>query len=265
MGDNYLARSGARLDGLVDAVFTRLLSQSAPHAYSSPRPARPPGKVPVCPNLERPLPVPRNWDVISLDSATDPQRPIRYGILMPRASGEGQVPYVEVKDLVGNTLVGKQLRRTTRELDEQYAGARLVPGDVVIAIRGSYERTAVVPEELNKANISRDVARVTPREGVDSYYLRYWLQSRYVRSYLHRHARGVAVKGVNIATLRALPVALPALDHQQRIVAQLQDLERTRARLRLQIETARYRQRLLRRQLFDQVLLGQLALRDSRV
>ena len=105
-------------------------------------------KSPVEPDLEIEPFVPDSWHVVSLEAATDPARLIQYGILMPRVKTKGSVPYVEVKDLAGETLSGKKLHRTSRELDEQFSKSRLAKNDVVMAVRGSYERSAVVPDDL---------------------------------------------------------------------------------------------------------------------
>ena len=82
-------------------------------------------KSPVEPDLEIEPFVPDSWHVVSLEAATDPARLIQYGILMPRVKTEGSVPYVEVKDLAGETLSEENLHRTSRELDEQFSRSRL--------------------------------------------------------------------------------------------------------------------------------------------
>ncbi len=166
----------------------------------------------------------------SLEALTDPDRVIRYGILKPHSDSQGDVPYVEVRDLKA-PLSRSVLKRTTKELDQQYSGARLRENDVLIAVRGSYERTRVVPAELENANISRDVARIAPLPGLHPQFLHYWLQSTITKRYLHRHARGVAVKGVNIGSLRALPVPHLPMANQLTAVAEIMSIEDSVGRL----------------------------------
>ena len=91
----------------------------------------------VGPDLEIEPFVPDSWHLVSLEAATDPVRLIQYGILMPRVKTKGSVPYVEVKDLAGETLSEKNLHRTSRELDEKFSKSRLAKNDVVMAVRGS--------------------------------------------------------------------------------------------------------------------------------
>jgi type I restriction enzyme S subunit len=180
-------------------------------------------KEPVAADPDHVPVTPRGWKVFSLEALTDPVRIIRYGILMPKVKSGGTVPYVEVKDLKGCSLHEKELHLTSAELDAQFAGARIEPGDVLLAVRGSYDRSAVVPKTLSGANVSRDVARIAPLPGIDPEYLHIYLQSSFSQRYLKTHARGVAVKGVNIASIRALPVAVPSLATQMKIVEACQE------------------------------------------
>jgi type I restriction enzyme S subunit len=195
---------------------------------------------------------------VSLEAVTDPVRVIRYGILKPRVPGTaGVVPYIEVKDLQGNTLAGKTLNRTTPDLDTQFAGARVLPNDLVMAVRGSYERCAVVPAGFEGTNLSRDVARIAPLPCLRSDYLHAWLRSSFSRRYFARHARGVAVKGINIATLRALPIVVPDLEVQQEAMTRLSLHVESLGRLRIALEDARRRVSILRRSLLAAAFTGQ--------
>lgn len=205
------------------------------------------------------------WPVVSLEAATSSHRVIRYGILKPRVKAPGTVPYVEVKDLAGYSLEGKSLHRTSAELDSQFHGARLAEGDVVIAVRGSYERTAVVPSGMSGANISRDVARIAPLPSLNPDFLWWWLQSSLVKRYLRRHARGVAVKGVNISTLRALPVPAVQMAIQLRLVDRLADVAKASTRISTQVSAARERSDLLRRMLLVAAFSGRLTDRSTNL
>ncbi|MFE2500454.1 restriction endonuclease subunit S [Streptomyces rubiginosohelvolus] len=176
---------------------------------------------PAIPDVSTRPVIPNEWGLFSLEELTDPIRIIRYGILMPKVKSEGIVPHVEVKDLAGCTLQGKRLHLTSAELDEKFSGSRILPGDVLLAVRGSYDRSSVVPKSLAGANVSRDVARIAPLSGIESEYLQIYLQSRFAQQYLKNHARGVAVKGVNIAAVRAMPVAVPPLSTQREIIEEV--------------------------------------------
>ncbi|MFE9310357.1 restriction endonuclease subunit S [Streptomyces sp. NPDC007920] len=219
-------------------------------------------KDPVKPDASFPLKVPDNWVVHSLEAVTDPVRIIRYGILMPKVRNGGVVPYVEVKDLRGCTLQGKALHLTSAELDEQFAGARIKHGDVVLAVRGSYDRSAVVPDSIEKANLSRDVARIAPLPGLLPEFLQIFLQSGFAQRYLKTHARGVAVKGVNISALRSMPIAVPPLTMQKEIVSLVENQGGNRAKAEASVQKACLRAKVLRKTLLNRAFTGALVPQD---
>lgn len=215
-------------------------------------------KEPAAPNLDHTPQSPDSWTVYSLEALTDPVRLIRYGILMPKVKHDGTVPYVEVKDLKGCSLHEKKLHLTSKDLDEQFAGARIQPGDVLLAVRGSYDRSAVVPSGLKGANVSRDVARLAPLPGIDPEYLQLYLQSSFTQRYLKAHARGVAVKGVNIGSIRALPVAVPPIATQKQIVEEVQQQTTAIAAAARAVKLSSARSAVLRGALLNRAFTGRL-------
>jgi type I restriction enzyme, S subunit len=159
---------------------------------------------------------------VPLVELTDPQRPICYGILKPRATGDLVVPYVEVRSIREDRIDLAALHRTTLALHREFARSTLRHGDVVIAVRGSWDRAAVVPAELEGANVSRDVARIAPLPWVAPKFLSYFLASPAAAAYFASAARGVGVRGVNIGDLRRLPVPAPAPDEQAAAVERIE-------------------------------------------
>lgn len=212
-----------------------------------------------------PPPHPPTWTVTSLEAATDPVRTIRYGILMPRIKDGSpeEVPYIEVRDLAENSVSGQHLNKTSRQLDEQFANSRVSAGDVVLAVRGSYDRSAVIPSYIERANLSRDVVRLAPLPEINPHFLHFYLQGSYVQSYLKRHARGVAVKGVNVATIRQLPVAFPPRKVQDAIALKVYEYSDGVTRLRRQIDAATRAAAALRGSILSAAFNGQLVPQDT--
>lgn len=176
---------------------------------------------PASPVGQADLQLPHTWGIASLEQLTDPIRTISYGILMPKEDVPNGVPYVRVKDIRVNRIDLSNLRRTSAEIAAAYRRSSLRSGDILIAIRGSYGRVAEVPQELEGGNITQDTARLDVSPLVDRRYVAAYLRGPIAQRYLRRVARGVAVKGVNIGDLRALPVPVPPLADQVHIVAEI--------------------------------------------
>jgi len=159
-------------------------------------------------------------DAVPLWAASDPARPIMYGIVLPGEHVPDGVPVVKGGDVENGRLLPPLLSRTTAAIDAAYARARLRRGDVLVTIRGSYGATAVVPPELEGANITQDTARVAPRpSSADGQWLWLMLCSAQVRDELSLVATGATIKGVNIRDLKRIRVPIPSLGTQRSEVA----------------------------------------------
>lgn len=204
------------------------------------------------------LDIPERWTLMSLEEVTDPVRTISYGILKPGPDIEGGVPYVRVLNMRDNRLDVANLHRTTPEIAAAYGRASIIGGDVLVSIRGTYGRVVQVPESLAGANITQDTARLAFTEGVLPEFARIYLTSPVAQRHMKRVARGVAVKGVNIADLRAMPFPVPPAEEQRRIVERAEELLSDLADAERTASSGLRRSASLRRALLDAAFSGRL-------
>lgn len=226
-----LARAEGRSYEPASALLARILAERRTR-WPKGRKYQPPAE----PNAHDLPMLPEGWAWASVEQLTDPVRVVRYGILKPGPDlAPGGLPYIKVKHMRGNTIVPlAALPRTSEQIYAQYAGAVLQANDLLISIRGTYGRVALVRPDLDGANITQDSARIAPLAFVDRHYLRIALLSERSQSHFKRVARGVGVRGINIADLRPTPVPVPPADEQPRIAAEVErrlsvidNLERT--------------------------------------
>lgn len=204
---------------------------------------------------------PQHWPTKPLVEATDSGRPICYGILKPR-SENGEIPYVEVRSIRDGVIDVNSLHRTTTDLHNEFRRSELRTGDVVLAIRGSWDRAAVVPSSLDGANVSRDVARIAPLDSLLPAFLAYFLESPRAQEYYARHARGVGVRGINIGDLRRLDVPIPDLDEQRAAVEALELQLSLISALATALDHGRTRSDHLRRAILTEAFSGLLVPQD---
>lgn len=99
---------------------------------------------------------PRNgWSLTPLEQVAE-GTPICYGIVQAGPYDPDGVPVVMIRDLAGDFV---SLSRTSPSIDASYSRSRITAGDVLLSIKATIGRVAVVPEGFH-GNISRDLARI---------------------------------------------------------------------------------------------------------
>lgn len=164
-------------------------------------------------------PVPDNWCIKSLEECVLPDAPICYGILMPGRHCHGGVPVIKVRDVVAGQIDESNLLLTHPSIDAAYKRSRLAENDVLITIRGTTGRVALVPPSLSGANITQDTARLRVRPSVSHEFLYQALQTSGAQRQVALHTIGQAVRGINIRDVRRVGVPLPKSLSEQRAVA----------------------------------------------
>jgi type I restriction enzyme, S subunit len=194
---------------------------------------------------------------------TEPERPIMYGIVLPGPDVADGVLLVKGGDVRPDRLDPELLNRTTQEIEAPYARARLREADVVYAIRGSIGEAALVPASLSDANITQDVARISPSPGVHPRWLLYAVRSARFLAQMESEARGATIRGVNIWSLKKGRVPEVTLREQVQIAERLdricQEIDTTRSELRTQLGLLHER----RQSLVSAAVTGQLKFNGS--
>lgn len=154
-----------------------------------------------------------------LDDFVAKSAPICYGILKPGEHFSGGIPVIKVKNIRHGSIETSGLLCTTLEINSQYKRSIVQAGDILLTIRGTTGRLAIVPNALSGANITQDTARirVSTEDSID--YLFYALQSEFVQAQIDLNTVGQAVKGINISEVRKINIFHPSKFVQRKIAS----------------------------------------------
>lgn len=169
--------------------------------------------------------IPKEWGVVSLGEVVSDDSPICYGILMPGKGAQNGVPVIKVKDIRDNNVDTSDLLLTSHEIDQQFQRSRLNAGDLLVTIRGTTGRVAIVPNSLDGANITQDTARIRIATEDLALYVFLFLQGPSAQYQIESHTIGQAVKGINLAEVRKVQIALPPKDERREISRSLSSLD----------------------------------------
>lgn len=166
--------------------------------------------------------LPKGWTWATLDQIGQEARPIIYGIIKPGPHIPDGVPYVRVTEMKDGRIDVPNLKRASHERAAKFARATLAPGDVLISKDGTIGRVAVVPPELAGGNITQHVMRAPIHAIMLRDFVVWAVRSDWCQHWLTGETRGVALRGVNVEDFRRLPIPIPPLAEQTRIVAEVE-------------------------------------------
>lgn len=128
----------------------------------------------------------------------------------------GDIPWVTVKDLIGNKIISAKEFISKSGLDN--SSARLVPaGTVILCTRMAVGKAVIAECEVA---INQDLKAIYPSENIISDYLHNWFIYR--KEVIGKMGTGSTVKGVQISAIKSLIMSVPSsLKEQQKIAAVL--------------------------------------------
>lgn len=166
------------------------------------------------------------------------------------ADKENGVPVLTTKNLHGDYTDGS-VRYITKEKYEQLKRSSVFPGDILVAKIGSIGTCGIYPLTQRIAIIPANLLKITVLPSMDRKYVYYYILSAGFQKRIKEIATATAQPAFNVTKFRKLPIPVPPLEEQQRIVArieelfsQLDDAEATLQKTKAQL--AVYRQAVLK-------------------
>ena len=170
--------------------------------------------------------LPNGWTWASADQLSDFITKGTTPAATKLSEGAGDVQFLKVYNLtfdgvLNHTYKPAFVSRDTHEGD--LARSRVRPGDVLINIVGPpLGQVSLVPAELPEANINQAIARIRPVAPLSPRYVALALMATEVMDWAVRRAKTTAGQSnLTLELCRAIPIPLPPLAEQDRIVAEV--------------------------------------------
>lgn len=219
---DFLDRETAKIDALVEAQrrLIALLKEKRQavisHAVTKDLDPSAPLKPSGIPWLGD---VPGHWEVVALSRLVQSRRPITYGIVQPGPADPNGRYMIRGQDYSSGWVAPEEIFRVSSAVEEPYRRARVRSGDLVITIVGAgVGNVAVVPDELEGANLTQTTARIAPDFSiVNPSFLQLALTSNLARTQVAIYQKGAAQPGLNLEHLKAFRLLVPALSEQREI------------------------------------------------
>lgn len=114
----------------------------------------------------------------------------------------------------------------TEEKHQQLTVSEALPGDILITMRGTFGRAAIVPESIPKANMNAALCRIRLKDPSISEYLMWYLNSDIAYKQFKRHGTKAVQDDLNLGYIKALRVILPDLEKRNSLLKHLRDTQK---------------------------------------
>ncbi len=111
----------------------------------------------------------------------------------------------------------------TEEKHEQLAASEALSGDILITMRGTFGRAAILPKSIPRVNMNAALCRIRLKDSSLSEYLMWYLNSNIAYKQFKRHGTKAVQDDLNLGYIKALKVILPNTEKRNYILKQLLD------------------------------------------
>jgi type I restriction enzyme, S subunit len=165
--------------------------------------------------------IPDTWMWSTIEEVSERVTVGHVGPMMTEYRPTG-VPFMRSQNVRKNTYDGKGLVYISQEFHDILSKSKLEPGDLVVVRSGNVGVCCVIPESLKDANCS-DLVIVKQPFGFLPRFGAYYVNS-IVQTWVNSGKVGMALTHFNTKSVANLPIPLPPLAEQHRIVAEVDEL-----------------------------------------
>ncbi|MGH8338066.1 MAG: restriction endonuclease subunit S, partial [Gammaproteobacteria bacterium] len=167
--------------------------------------------------------IPDGWRSLPLSEVASEK--IVYGIVQAGPHDPDGVPYLKSSD-VGEAIATADLQRTTPEIHAKFGRSKVVPGNIVISLRGNTGATSVVPPDLPMANLTQGTARIAVAKEHHSVFVRQQIASASTQRLIQAATKGSTFVEITLDDPRKVEILCPPQQEQAQIAVILSTWDR---------------------------------------
>lgn len=170
----------------------------------------------------------------------------------------GDYPVLTISNIDDGFETDK-LRYITKEKFNTIKRSAVHPGDILVAkIGASYGKVGYYPEWMPIGVIPANLLKITVDEMIKKDYIFYYLQNVNFKKRLDKITKSTAQPAFNVSMFRELPIPIPPLVEQHRIVAEIERQLSVATEIEATVAGALVRSARLRQAILKQAFEGKL-------
>ncbi len=184
-------------------------------------------KEPIAPEHHVGFELPQGWTWTGFDQIADGTKhaikagPFGSSLKKSFYTASGFKIYGQEQVIKGDAHFGDYF--ISQDLFEELQSCEVKPGDILISLVGTTGKVLILPDDCAPGIINPRLLKLSlNRAGVSSKFIKILLESATTRAFFKLAAHGGTMEILNLGILKTLPIALPPLAEQTRIVAEVE-------------------------------------------
>ena len=174
---------------------------------------------------EIPFDIPESWKWVRFSELMNAMSTGPFGSMLHKSDYvEHGIPLVNPANIVNGYIVASDKMMVSAETAKRLESYMLRAGMIIMGRRGEMGRCAVVSEKETGWLCGTGSFFMTPSSCMFDHYLSVFFTTPYAKAYLSGASVGTTMSNLNHKILSSMPVPLPPLAEQKRIVAKLEEI-----------------------------------------
>ena len=174
---------------------------------------------------EMPFEIPENWEWVRFAEIINYMSTGPFGSMLHKSDYVSNgIPLVNPANIVSSRIVPSERMMVSRETAERLSSYKLQSGYIVMGRRGEMGRCAIVTDAENGWICGTGSFFMEPSKSVFSEFIILFFATAYAKQYLGGESVGSTMNNLNHTILNRMPIPLPPLAEQQRIVNRVNEL-----------------------------------------
>ena len=169
---------------------------------------------------EIPFEIPESWEWVRLSLLTESLGDGIHGT--PEFDTNGKYYFINGNNLVNGKVVYKEDTKRVNQIEYEKYKKPMNSNTVLMSINGTIGNIAYYNDE--PVILGKSACYVALMKDVYMKYIRFFLASDYFLKYAVNSATQTTIKNVSLKAMRVVPVPLPPLSEQKRIVAKIEEI-----------------------------------------
>ena len=166
-----------------------------------------------------PIENPLGWEKWQLQQLVSDDCSISYGIVKTGNDVDGGVPVFRPVDIVGQVPTRSELKRTTKEISNQYKRSLLTGNDLLITVRANIGDTFIAGKEFQGCNVGRGIVPIRVKKTlIRLEFLKAQIDYDTMKRYIKSMAKGITLIQLNMEDLRMIEFIVPPIELQDQYI-----------------------------------------------